>query len=172
MEEILGCPATDTIVRQPDFLPGDINTLQPILERIYGSHVGRGLAVRIGRACFKHLLQAFSPGLGLNSSVFRLLPWRSKLSKGSEIITGMLEDFTHQQVEMKSADQAITWKITSSARNILPESADPIGMIVVGMLQEAFSWMSAGRYFSLDERCDLVDDQAVCKITVDLDPLE
>src|SRR6266581_2885761 len=63
------------------------NTLSSItdtLEQAYGPHGGRGLSLRVGRACFNYGVRQYSTQLGLTEMAFRLLPLPMKVSAGAK----------------------------------------------------------------------------------------
>jgi hypothetical protein len=76
MEEIMGTSGVDAVLGLSpieDFSQANkdrsisfeaVSLLQGALEQAYGPHGGRGLALRIGRACFKYGLQEYGSILG------------------------------------------------------------------------------------------------------------
>ncbi|HET9910528.1 MAG TPA: 4-vinyl reductase, partial [Anaerolineales bacterium] len=56
-----------------DFPFSTVSSLTNMLEQVYGPHGGRGLALRIGRACFNYGLRQYGKQLGLMEMTFRLL---------------------------------------------------------------------------------------------------
>ncbi len=127
MEEILGHGGVNAVLNLAD-LPAYINDYPPYnqdlqfpfthishlqtgLESAYGPRAGRGLALRVGRACLKYGLREFGPELGLTDLAFRLLPLQTKLKTGSEAFAALFNDFTDQQVRLERDEKYIYWHI-------------------------------------------------------------
>ena len=86
MEEVMGVHRVDAILRLSppensiqDFLQVNsdhsfsfksVSLLQSMLEQEYGPRGGRGLALRIGRVCFKYGLKEYGSMLGLTEMAF------------------------------------------------------------------------------------------------------
>src|SRR5512138_2161170 len=56
-----------------------VSGLTEMLEQVYGPHGGRGLSLRVGRACFNYGVRQYGTQLGLTEMAFRLLPLPAKL---------------------------------------------------------------------------------------------
>ena len=55
-----------------------VSNLTEMLEQVYGPHGGRGLALRVGRACFNYGVRQYGTQMGLTEMAFRLLPLPTK----------------------------------------------------------------------------------------------
>ena len=75
-----------------------------MLEQAYGPHGGRGLALRIGRACFNSGVRQYSTQLGLTQMAFRLLPLPAKLHAGASAFAELFNNFTDQRVRVEEED--------------------------------------------------------------------
>jgi len=64
--------------------------LQSSLEKTYGLTAGRGLAIRSGRACFKHLLREFGTEMGLTDLEYRLLSLPARLKFSNQALAACL----------------------------------------------------------------------------------
>ncbi len=87
MEEVMGRNGVNAILKLSslsslmDAYPDDttklafpfktISNLTDTLEQAYGPHGGRGLALRIGRACFHYGVPQYGTQLGLTKMAFR-----------------------------------------------------------------------------------------------------
>jgi hypothetical protein len=67
-----------------DFPFSTVSNLTRVLEQVYGPHGGRGLALRVGRACFNYGVRQYGKQLGLMDTAFRLLPLPAKLQSGAK----------------------------------------------------------------------------------------
>ena len=135
------------------------------LEQAYGPRSGRGLAQRIGRASFKYGLREFGAELGLTDLAFRLLPLQAKLKTGSEAFAKLFNKFMDQSIRLERDDKYIYWKIERCPlcwERSTHETADiPCCNLAVGLLQEALYWLSAGKYFEVEEqKCIACGDSA------------
>jgi hypothetical protein len=187
MEEILGKDGVDAVVKiagvkkNTDNHPHSnsdvelpyfhVMTMQDALEKLYGQQAGRGLALQIGRACFTYCLRELGPEFGLTDLPFRLLPLSSRLMKGSESLVALFYAFTDQAVHLEQNDGFIYWNIEmppSSSENL---KVGPVSMLAVGLLQEAFYWLSAGRNFRVEEKRDIAYGDSVHTIIIDRNPM-
>jgi hypothetical protein len=50
----------------PDFCADDMGKMHEMMEKIYGPHAGRGIALRAGRVCFKYGLKEFGNSIGIS----------------------------------------------------------------------------------------------------------
>jgi len=147
-----------------------IGALQSTLETLYGPRAGRGLALRIGCACFKYLLHELGPEYGLNALAFRLLPLSSRLVKGSEALAELFNELTAHPVRMEQNDRYIYWNIDRGSLSA-GEKEGSVCMLAVGLIQEALYWVSAGRIFQVEEKSGLVCDEHMCTIVIDRIPV-
>jgi hypothetical protein len=127
MEEILGHAGVNAVLNLTD-LPAYINNYPPYnqdlkfpfvyishlqsgLESVYGPRAGRGLALRVGRACLKYGLREFGPELSLTDLAFRLLPLQTKIKIGTEAFAALFNDHTDQQVSLERDEKYTFWHI-------------------------------------------------------------
>jgi hypothetical protein len=174
----------DSSLQDPDlkFPFEHISRLQAGLEYAYGPRAGRGLALRVGRACFKYGINEFGPQLGLTGTAFRLLPLQAKMRLGSEALASLFNNHSDQRVRLERDHEHIYWHIErcplcwgreaqASDGNVPTGSNGPCCHLAVGLLQEALYWLSAGRYFEVtEEKCVACGDRA-CTIVVDQTPM-
>jgi predicted hydrocarbon binding protein len=151
-----------------------VSRLQAGLESAYGPRAGRGLALRVGRACFKYGLREFGPELGLTDLAFRLLPLPAKLKAGSEAFAALFNNFTDQRVRLERDDIYIYWIIERcplcwGRRDQQPNG--PCCHLAVGLLQEALYWISGGKYFQVEEKNCIACGDSACTIVIDQKPM-
>ncbi len=187
MEEILGQTGGPTI-QDPISLPGDIknnhsfdddpnlpllhiNRLQADLERSYGPRAGRGLAVRVGRACLKYAFREFGPELGLTDLAFRLLPLQAKLRTATGAFAALFNTYTDQKVGLERDERYILWIVEACPLCRESQAEVPCCQLAVGFLQEALFWASGGKQIEVAEKqCD-AGDNASCIIQIDRIPI-
>jgi len=196
MEEILGRSGVNAVLNLADlhtyinnypphnqdlsFSFDNISHLQSGLEGAYGPKTGRGLALRVGRATFKYGLREYGPELGLTDLAFRLLPLPAKLKTGTEAFAALFNKFTDQRVRLKRDEKFIYWFIercpicwdrrSKEGAAAAPKSSDPCCHLAVGLLQEALYWLSAGRYFEVEEENCIACGDSACKIVINQTP--
>ena len=196
MEEILGHSGVNAVLnlanlpayinnypaynQDLNFSFGHISQLQIGLERAYGPRIGRGLALRVGRASFKYGLREFGPELGLTDLAFRLLPLPAKLKAGSEAFAALFNNFTDQRVRLERDEKVIYWhiercplcwgrQVEGNAGSV--QSDGPCCHLAVGLLQEALYWISAGKYFEVEEEKCIACGDSTCTIVINQTPM-
>jgi predicted hydrocarbon binding protein len=187
MDEILGRSGVNAVLHLAG-LPGYINEyppynqdmrfpfehisrLQVALENEFGPRAGRGLALRVGRACLKYGLLEFGPELGLTDLAFRMLPLQAKLIAGSEAFAALFNKFTDQRVNLRKDAQTITWQIERCPVCWERQSETPCCHLAVGLLQEALFWISAGRIFEAEEKTCVACGDSACTIVINRTPM-
>ena len=148
-----------------------ISQLQVGLEGTYGPRAGRGLAVRVGRACLKYGLREFGPELGLTDLAFRLLPLQTKLKSGSEAFAALFNNFTDQRVKLDRDEKFIYWQIERCPLCLNRQTDVPCCHLAVGLLQEALFWVSGGKYFEVEEKKCVACGDSACTIVIDRTPM-
>lgn len=187
MEEILGYSSVKTVLNQvdlPDYTDHNppknqdhkiqfpsISTIQTSFESVYGPQAGRGLALLLGRACFKYSLREFGSELGLTDLAFRLLQLPARLQKGSEVLAALFNGFTDQRVSLEYNEKKISWSIEPCLFCRERQALSPVCMVAVGFLQEAVYWVSAGKYYQVEEKRCLACGDSACTIVIDLTPV-
>jgi predicted hydrocarbon binding protein len=187
MEEILGRGGVNAVlnlVNLPAYindLPANsrvlefpfmhISLLQSGLESAYGPRAGRGLALRVGRAFLKYGLREFGPELGLTDLAFRLQPLQSKLKTCSEALAALFNGYTDQQVRLEMDKKSIHWLIERCPLCWERQAESPCCHFAVGLLQEAFFWVSGGKYFEVEEKKRIACGDSACTIWIDRTPM-
>ncbi len=186
MEEILGYGGTNAVLHLAN-LPAYINHYPPYdqdlsfpfnhisrlqvgLESAYGPQAGRGVALRVGRACLKYVLREFGPELGLTELAFRLLPLQTKLNTGIEAFAALFNDFTDQRVRLERNEKYIYWQIERCPLCWERQSEGPCCHLAVGLLQEALFWVSGGKYFEVEEKKCIACGDSECTILINRTP--
>jgi predicted hydrocarbon binding protein len=187
MEEILGHAGLNDVLHRADlseyidawhssdqdgnFPSTYISRLQVGLERAYGSQAGRGLAYRVGRACFRPWLHAFGPELGLTRSDFRLLSLQARINASIKAFSTIFNTQTDQHVRLERDEKNIYWKIEQCPVCWERHSDAPCCHLMVGFLQEAFYWVSGGKLFAVEEKLCIACGDDACTIRIVRTPL-
>lgn len=148
-----------------------VSNLTEMLEQVYGPHGGRGLALRIGRACFNYGVRQYSTQLGLTEMAFRLLPLPTKLHAGASAFAELFNNFTDQRVRVEEDQGKILWHIERCPLCWERKSHDPVCHLAVGLLQEALYWLSGGKVFNVEEKTCIAAGDQTCTIVVDQSPI-
>jgi predicted hydrocarbon binding protein len=141
--------------------------LQSLLEQKYGSHAGRGVTLRAGRAFFSHGLRIFGNELGLNDLTFRLQPPDIKFIKVLHALSDLFNRATNQNIVLKEIEYKILWSVEHCPWCKERQVDEPVCQFLVGMLQEALYWVSGGKIYNIvEESCSAQGDRT-CLIVVD-----
>lgn len=187
MEEVMGRNGVNAILKLASLsslmeaYPSDdtelafpFNTLSSItdtLEHAYGPHGGRGLALRVGRACFNYGVRQYGTQLGLTEMAFRLLPLPMKVSAGARVFAKLFNNFTDQRVRVEEEHGKLLWHIDRCPLCWERKAQDPVCHLAVGLLQEALYWLSGGKVFNVEEQTCIAAGDAACTIVIDQTPI-
>lgn len=179
MEEVVGRIGVNAVLNQANlshmidnyppsnldrqFNFADLSSIQNAFEEIYGPRGGRGLSLRVGRACFKHGLREFGPIMGFTDLAFRLLPLEEKLREGASIFAEIFNRYSDQRVVVEDDAENFYWKIERCPVCWGRKSDAPVCHLAVGLLQEALYWVSGGKFYDVEEtRCVAMGDPVCC----------
>ena len=149
-----------------------ISLIMRTLEDVHGQPSGRGLALRIGRACLKYGLKAYGftpPGA---ESTFRLLPLSEKLRAGAAALAGFLNRHSDMHIAVEDHGHQILWRIERCPLCRGREADDPVCLLAVGFIQESLEWASGGRPFYVQEQGCIAAGDAACAILVHTMPAD
>jgi len=148
-----------------------LSGITDMLEHAYGPHGGRGLALRVGRACFNYGVRQYGTQLGLTEMAFRLLPLPLKVSAGARVFAELFNNFTDQRVRVEEDNGKLLWHIDRCPLCWERKSQDPVCHLAVGLLQEALYWLSGGKIFDVEEQTCIAAGDAACTIVIDQSPI-
>lgn len=154
-----------------DFSFQSISRLQAALEEFYGPHGGRGVALRVGRACFQSGLREYGPLMGLTDLAFRLMPLQTRLKVGANALAEIFNQQTDQQVRLEDKERVILWQIERCPFCWNRQTEGVVCQMAVGLLQEALYWVSGGKYFSIDEISCMANGASTCTIAINKTPM-
>lgn len=187
MEEVMGRNGVNAILKLaslPSYMeayPEDdtklafsfstLGRITDTLEHAYGPHGGRGLALRVGRACFNYGVRQYGTQLGLTEMAFRLLPLPMKLSAGARVFAELFNNFTDQRVRVEEEEGKLLWHIDRCPLCWERKAQDPVCHLAVGLLQEALYWLSGGKVFNVEEQTCIAMGDTTCTIVIDQSPI-
>ena len=187
MEEIIGRNGVNAILKlgnmsslienyppdnnERDFSFTNVACLTEMLERTYGPHGGRGVALRTGRACFNYGVRHYGTQMGLTETAFRLLPLSAKLPAGATAFAELFNNFTDQRVRFEQNEGKLLWHIERCPLCWERKSPDPTCHLAVGLIQEALYWVSGGKVFNVEEKTCIASGDPTCTIEIDQTPI-
>ncbi|MFZ5883813.1 MAG: V4R domain-containing protein [Chloroflexota bacterium] len=148
-----------------------VSSLTATLEQLYGPHGGRGLALRIGRACFNHGIRPYGGQMGITETAFRLLPLPAKISAGAKAFAALFNTFTDQKVRIEEDNGTLLWHIERCPLCWGRHTHEPVCHLAVGLLQEALYWLSGGKVFNVEEKTCIAAGDDTCTIVIDQTPI-
>ena len=148
-----------------------LSNMTDMLEQIYGPHGGRGLSLRIGRACFKNGVRQYGTQMGLTEMAFRLLPLPAKVNAGARAFAELFNTFTDQKVRVENENGKIFWHIERCPLCWERRAPEPVCHLAVGLLQEALYWLSGGKVFNVEEVTCIAAGDETCTIAIDHSPI-
>jgi len=187
MEEVIGKEAVRSVLNLSSFasyadeypearpektFPFKVVTqLQESLEQVYGPHGGRGIALRVGRACFQYGLREYGSMLGITGMAFRLLSLPTKIHTGARSFADLFNQHTDQRVRIEEKDDKLLWHIECCPLCWERKTTEPVCHLAVGLLQEALYWLSGGKIFTVEEIACTARGDPACTIVIDPTPL-
>ncbi|NJC95035.1 MAG: 4-vinyl reductase [Anaerolineales bacterium] len=148
-----------------------LSNITGMLEQAYGPHGGRGLALRVGRACFNNGVRQYGTQLGITEMAFRLLPLPAKVGTGARMLAQLFNNHTDQRVRIEEVDEKILWHIERCPLCWERHAQEPVCHLAVGVLQEALYWLSGGKVFDVEEKTCIAMGDQTCTIVIDQTPM-
>jgi predicted hydrocarbon binding protein len=149
-----------------------ISALQEKLEQLYGPRGGRGLAMRVGRSCFKYGLREFGLEMGLTETTFRLMPMSIKLRTAGQAFADLFNLHSDQRVHIEEAEGKLIWYIDRCPLCWGRHENDVVCHLAVGLLQESMYWLSGGKIFDVQETQCIAHGDPACTIVINTVPLD
>ncbi len=141
------------------------------LQEQCGGPAGRGLAQRIGRACFQYGLREYGDVLGLTSMSFRLLPFPTKLMTFAGKLVDMFNGMSGDHIEVLEADGKLQWRMVPCPFCDGQHAEQAMCSLPAGLAEEALYWLSGGKMFNVEEVACIARGDPACVVQVDETPL-
>lgn len=188
LEEVVGRTGSTAVLNQAglaayiDSLPvndlelkvpfSHLGQMQTSLEQLYGPRGGRGVALRVGRATFRHGLREFGPLVGVTDLTFRLKPQEARLREGALSFAQVFNRFTDQRVRVEEKADCFLWIIERCPVCWERQTDRSACHLAVGLLQEALHWATGGKYFPITETSCAAAGSQDCIIQIDKQPTD
>jgi predicted hydrocarbon binding protein len=168
-DEYIGHYPSDNLVKGFDF--ASMAAIEQALEEIYGSRGGRGMALRIGRACFSNGLKSFGALAGMSDPAFRALPREERCRMGLQALAAVFNKFTDQRSSFEEDERFFRFIVTDSPMAWGRRADKPVCHALAGMLQECVRWASNGyEYIVYETGCHACGDDH-CVFTINKTPI-
>lgn len=167
LEQLRGCPVNGNGIAFRD-----VRALMDSLEEAYGSQGGRGLALRIGKAVFRHGLKELGGQAGFQDVQYRILPSPRRVEQGLQTLAQVVSDTFENPVVVTDVGSHWLWRMEGCPVCQGCNTGDPGCYLVVGLIQEFATWAAGGRFYRVMEtECRAAGDPA-CVFRIEKKPLD
>ncbi len=170
--ETKGKSAGEEFIEGGRFSTARLHDVLAALEQKYGGPAGRGLSLRIGRACFAYGLREYGDVLGVTSTSFRLLPFPSKVKTFAASLAEMFNSFAAGCVHVEEGDGKLRWHMENCPFCRGQRAEQGICSLPAGLAEEALYWLSGGKMFNVEEIACIARGDSTCVVQVDEMPLD
>ncbi len=162
-------PPPNTMARQFDF--AHLSSMAQALEEMYGARGGRGIALRIGRACFSQGLKNFGAMAGMTDPAFQILPLDQRTRLGLDAVAAIFVNFSDQVTTVEESAAYYDVIVDPSPMAWGRSTDKPVCHALTGILQETMRWASDGHEFSVQETTCRAAGHDVCTFRVSKSPI-
>lgn len=150
----------------------DLTQITSVLESLYGSQAGKGIALRSGRASLKYLLQSFQDDLHLSEVAFRMKPSHLRFKEGLKRLIRVYRE--KLKIDAKLIDEGDGWIWQSGGCTECEErkSREPVCYFTEGLLQEFLSWCGGNKFYVVKEIGCRGQGERTCSYLIDPKPIE
>jgi predicted hydrocarbon binding protein len=169
LENHIGRLPPDNLAIQFDF--AYMAAIQQAFEEMYGERGGRGIALRIGRACFSQGMKNFGAMAGMNNPAFRALPQEDRCRIGLRALAEIFSKFSDQKSEFSEDERGYRFTVQVSPMAWGRTTDKPVCHLLAGILQECLRWASNGyEYYVIETTCHACGAES-CVFTVNKTPI-
>jgi len=141
------------------------------IDRFYGPHNGRNVAMRIGQKTFKRSLYEFGPVTGIADLTVRLLPWSVKLMQWATAFSDLYNRLSDQLVVVEDADKHLNWHVDRCPFCWGRHVNEPRCFVMRGMLEESLLWLSGGKVYAIEQTASVGSGDPRCTFTISKKPM-
>jgi predicted hydrocarbon binding protein len=155
----------DDLKREFDF--ADFGALNQALEEMYGPRGARGLALRMGRASFSHVIRDFGAMVGMADLAFKVLPLSTKLKVGIRAMAETFSKISDQTSRVEEEEEKFIYIIERCPVCWGRKTDKPVCFQAAGLLQEGLRWVSGGKDFRVEEILCIAKGDPTCTFIID-----
>ncbi len=159
----------DNLAAQFDF--ASMAAIQQALEEMYGPRGGRGIALRIGRACFSQGMKNFGALAGMGDPAFRALPREERCSLGLRALADIFTTFSDQRSNVMDDESGSHFVVEVSPMAWGRMADKPVCHALVGILQECLRWASNGHEYIVHETACRACGAEACVFSINPTPI-
>jgi bacteriochlorophyll 4-vinyl reductase len=159
----------DDLKREFDF--ADFGALNEALEDMYGPRGARGLALRMGRASFAHVIRDFGAMVGMADLAFKVLPLSTKLKVGVRAMAETFSKISDQTSRVEEDEKEFIYIIERCPVCWGRKADKPVCFQAAGLLQEGLRWVSGGKNFRVEETLCIAKGDPTCSFIIDKEPI-
>ncbi len=169
LDSYVGTPPPDNLKREFDFAA--MAALNIALEQTYGTRGGRGIAMRIGRACFSQGMRSFGALAGISDPAFRAKPLEECGALGLKALAHVFNTFSDQGSRVEIDQTTYRFIVNPSPVAWGRTSDKPVCHALAGIIQEAMRWASNGREYYVFETACRACGEPECVFTINKTPI-
>ncbi len=143
-----------------------------VVEKRHGSLGARGIAMRIGRACFPGFVRSFGSDGGFEDAEYRLLPVRKRARAGLEKLAAIFDCACGLRIVVDTTPDAWIWTINDCRQCSNPQVESAVSHFMLGLLQQYLGWISGGKVFQVEETACQANGDPNCVIRIHRLPLD
>lgn len=149
-----------------------LGSLECAIDEVYGIQTGRGLSQRTGRLSLRRGLCTLArhPRAVRELSGIRVLPLSRRITRGAELLSGLLNRYTDQHVQIERKNDHLLWINELCPHCWGRETHDPCCHMAIGFLQEGLAWISGGKHFLVEETACRARGDPACTFSFRLSP--
>jgi predicted hydrocarbon binding protein len=159
----------DTLNKQFDF--AYMAALSQALEDMYGARGGRGMGLRIGRACFANGMKNFGALAGVVDPAFSVLPLASRSYLGLEALASVFTNFSDQQSTVANDETTYNFIVDVSPFAWGRTADGPVCHALGGIIRESLRWASDGYEYHVQETACHAVNGDTCVFRVNKNPV-
>lgn len=155
-----------------EFAFRDFSAIMAAIETMYGQRGARGMELRAGRYAFNLGLKEFGPLLGVGDLALKLMPMTIKMKITLNLTAQTFARFSDQPTRVEERKGQFVYIIEKCPVCWGRHTDRPCCYIAQGILEEALSWVTAGRNFRVQQTgCRAMGDDE-CVFAIDKEPID
>jgi predicted hydrocarbon binding protein len=136
-----------------------------------GARIGRGMALRVGRAWFYQGIKGFGALAGIETPKVAALPSEARARLALEALAHIFTHFSDQTSWLDESDRVFRFIVDPCAPAWGMQSDRPVCQMIVGLLQECVRWASGQDLLVRETNCRAVEGGA-CIFVINKQPVE